>query len=126
MRNPALRLRTNATRHKYDLFCESEPMVGEVKISGGDYQPKNRGLIREAARKLLNAAAEHAGYQKYLLLVVDNRHPDTPLGQWLLGEFDWPRRRYRKLPVGDHVLVRIWDMSGCDLQEPTTKGARDR
>ena len=72
----------NATAKKYDLYCEAPPMAGEIKICGGDYQPKMKGLILADVDKLRKAPPDH---QKFMILVIDTRKLDTPLGRWLIS-----------------------------------------
>lgn len=73
-------LLTNASSHKFDLSSGKGRMVAEIKICGGDYQPKMRGLIKADVRKLKNAQAS----KKYMILVVDIRKVKTKLGKWLM------------------------------------------
>lgn len=43
-----LSIKTDAKRQRFDVFCESQPMIGEIKICGGDYSTK-----MEAQAKML-------------------------------------------------------------------------
>ncbi len=56
-------------------------MVAEIKICGGDYQPKMKGLIEADVRKL---ESDPQNREKYMILVVDTRGADTPLREWLM------------------------------------------
>ncbi len=75
-------LLTNASSHKFDLSSGKGRMVAEIKICGGDYQPKMQGLIEADVRKLENTPQAR---EKYMILVVDTRRVDTKtkLGKWL-------------------------------------------
>jgi len=101
-----LQIKTNATPKKFDLLCSSPPMIAEIKICGGDYAPKMRGYIQEDAEKL---ACVSGSYERFLLLVVDNRHPDTELGRWLTT-CDFEHVRKDELKLSDTVIIRLWQI----------------
>ena len=76
-------------------------MIAEIKICGGDYQPKMRHLIESDLKKLREAEAK----EKYMILLVDTRHPDTKLGKWLrtdLVALDCTE------VAGKNFMARIW------------------
>jgi hypothetical protein len=98
-------LQTNATGKKYDLFCDAPPMVGEIKICGGDYQPKMKGLIISDIQKLRKSPAE---YQRFMILVVDTRKLDTPLGRWLISP-GFAQENAERLK-GNGFEVLIWEI----------------
>lgn len=108
------KLSTNASvgsrRRKFDLLCKCPPMVAEIKICGGSYQTKNRGMIRDDVEKLLRAGDCFA---KILVLVVDRRVTDTKLADWLAtwNPPDPPgHRRALQRDVSDRVTVRMWEL----------------
>jgi hypothetical protein len=74
-------LATNTSPQKFDLSSDKYPMVAEIKICGGDYQPKMKGLIEADVRKL---ESDPQNREKYMILVVDTRGADTPLREWLM------------------------------------------
>ena len=98
-----LGLKTNATARKYDLYCEQPRMFAELKICGGDYMAKMQWAIECDIAKL---RAAPSATDRYMILVVDDRHPEERLGAWLRscmldGAPCWEQRF-------DTVLIRIW------------------
>jgi len=101
-----LQIKTNATPKKFDLLCSNPPMIAEIKICGGNYASKMRGYIQEDADKLARASRN---YERFLLLVVDNRHPDTELGCWLTT-CDFEHVRKDELKLSDTLIIRLWQI----------------
>ena len=98
---------TNASPHKFDLSSDKYPMVAEIKICGGDYQYKMTGLIEADVRKLKSAPQDR---EKYMILVVDTRVVDTPLGKWLMTykvDGDPPSQQ---IP-STHFVAKIWKVA---------------
>jgi len=100
-------LSTNAGKQKFDLRCEHPPMIAELKVCGGNYAPKMKGFIEGDVRKLRRASARFG--ERYMILVVNTRHTQTELGQWLM-KCELARRRYRELRLSPRVTVRMWEL----------------
>lgn len=99
-----LHLKTNATRSRFDLLCPEPPMIAEIKICGGDYAPKMRQLIQDDVQKLGCAAG---GWERFMILIVDNRNPHTSLGRWLTT-CDFPDTQKHGITLSESVVIRIW------------------
>ena len=103
-----LGLRTNATRSRFDLLCPSPPMIAEIKICGGGYAQKMRGFIEGDVQKLSRAAGP---YDRFMILIVDSRITDTPLGRWLTT-CDFPHVRKHERCLSGLLAIRIWQTAG--------------
>ena len=102
-----LHLETNATGYKFDLHCPTPPMIAEIKICGGDYAPKMKGYIQDDVKKLADAQGV---WQRFLILVVDKRHPDTSLGRWLTT-CEFPHLQTQEVALSEWVVVRMWQIT---------------
>ena len=98
-------LKTNATKRNYDLYSEAPLAIGEIKICGGDYQPKMQGRIEKDVKKLRQSEAT----EKYMILIVDTRVKATRLGKWL-ASCDFAREEYREFE-GRDFKVRVWKIT---------------
>jgi hypothetical protein len=105
-------LQTNAGPRKYDLRCDQPPMIpmiAEIKICGGSYSPKMRGLLEADVAKLRQDASASA---KFMILVVDRRVTDTPLAEWLM-RYAPAHARGRECPLSERVVVRMWELNSA-------------
>lgn len=66
---------TNSTERKYDLYKKNS-FVMEVKLLGGNYQRKVLNSLRQDFEKV---SLHEGNEQKYILLVLDNRFPESKL-----------------------------------------------
>lgn len=66
---------TNSTERKYDLYKKNS-FVMEVKLLGGNYQRKVLNSLRQDFEKV---SLHEGNEQKYVLLVLDNRFPESKL-----------------------------------------------
>ena len=98
-------IQTNSMREKYDLCGENPPMICEIKICGGDYQSKMKRFIQDDIDKLRKAKHE---CEKFMILLVDNRHPNTSLGKWL-NEYQIENSEYTEV-AAHHFKARIWKL----------------
>jgi len=103
-----LHLKTDATRSRFDLLCPEPPMIAEIKICGGEYAPKMQKLIQDDVRKLERAAGD---WERFMILVVDNRNPHTSLGRWLTT-CDFPDTQKHDIALSKSVIIRIWRITG--------------
>ena len=106
-----LAIKTNATSSKFDLLCLTPPMIAEIKLcgGGGGYEvnaSKMRGWIKCDVQKLAHAEGE---YERFFILIVDNRWPNTSFGQWL-RTCDFPNIRKREKPLSESVTIRVWQI----------------
>ncbi|MCX6996475.1 MAG: hypothetical protein NTV49_05195 [Kiritimatiellaeota bacterium] len=115
-----LHLKTNATGSKFDLLCPEPPMIAEIKICGGDYAPKMRGFIQDDVHKL--ACAGDVG-QRFMILIVDNRHPETSLGRWLTA-CDFPHAERQDVTLSESVVIRMWQITEEAQPSPTVRLTR--
>lgn len=102
-----LHLQTNTTRVKFDLLCPQPPMIAEIKICGGEYSQKMRGLIQDDVCKLARADGP---WQRFMILVVDNRTPHTSLGQWLTACI-FPNIQSQDVTLSKTLVVRMWQIT---------------
>jgi hypothetical protein len=82
-------------------------MISEIKICGGDYSPKMKALIEDDVNKLTNAEGAH---QRFMILIVDNRHPDTTLGKWLTT-CNFPHVKTQNVILSESLLIRMWEIA---------------
>lgn len=101
-----LQIKTNATRDKLDLRCADPPMIAEIKVCGGDYAAKMQAWIEADVDKL---ARVDGAYERYMILIVDNRNLRTRLGKWLTT-CDFPHIRKDEQMLPPAVLIRIWQI----------------
>ena len=80
-------------------------MIGEIKVCGGDYQAKMKDLIMADKAKLRKGPLEA---EKFMILVIDTRKDDKPLGKWL-NKWHVPSHEYSEV-VGKNVRIRIWKL----------------
>ncbi len=95
------KLLTNNGPLKFDLASTDSKMIAEIKICGGDYNSKMKSLINSDVAKLKRANAA----EKYMILLVDTRHLDSNLGQWLRDNAT-PSRCVKI--TGNNFLVSVW------------------
>lgn len=98
-------MQTNDTTQKYDLVSVSVPMFAEIKVCGGDYQPKMMHMIEEDVAKLQKAPHDSA---KYFILLIDTRNLGTRLGKWLL-DFQPESEEFEEVQ-GQNFKARIWKL----------------
>lgn len=80
-------------------------MIGEIKVCGGDYQAKMKDLIMADKAKLRKGPLEA---EKFMILVIDTRKDDKPLGEWL-NELSITSKEYSEV-AGKNVRIRIWKL----------------
>lgn len=103
-----LSLQTNGKRQRYDLYSTSPPMIAEIKIAGGDYQPKNKFMIRKDVDKLACAPAEFA---RFMILLIDTQVTGTQLANWLSSDSPFSVESDEFPPVqSQRWRARIWKM----------------
>lgn len=72
---------TDSPQKKFDLLCGCPPMLAEIKIAGGNYYAKVKGMIADDVERLLQA--DHS-FTKVMILVVDRKVTTTKLAKWLM------------------------------------------
>jgi len=101
---------TNDSKHKYDLFSDKKSMATEIKICGGDYQLKVKGLIKADIAKLKKNPLNFNNL--FFLFLIDRRYPDTILGHWLkrgyLDEQEFAGHDKAELFKSDKFRVDAW------------------
>jgi hypothetical protein len=100
-----LGIETNATRLKYDILCKSAPMIAEIKICGGDYSPKMKGLIEDDVRKL---GRDPGDRERFMILIVDTRKADSKLADWLRDPGFSDLKLDRKF--SESVAIKVWQV----------------
>ena len=108
---PPNSLQTNATSQKYDLVSKIDQMIAEIKICGGNYQGKMKGLIEADVAKLAKAPS---GQAKYFILLIDTRKLGSSLGKWLI-DFQPTAEEFTEVH-GQYFKARIWKLK--EAQQP--------
>jgi hypothetical protein len=103
-----LAIKIDATASRFDLLCSAPPMIAEIRLCGGGETnaAKMWAWIEADVQKLAHAKGE---YERFFILVIDNRWPDTPLGQWL-RTCDFPNIRKREKPLSESVTIKMWQI----------------
>ena len=102
-----LHLKTNATHSQFDLLCPDPLMIAEIKICGGDYNSRMRGAIQNDIQKLARVAGD---WERFMILIVDNRNPHTSLGSWLTT-CDFPHTQKHNVTLSESVVIRMWQIT---------------